>query len=152
MNWKLLTDGSEIDLVNYVKEYIKVHRDTKIFIGTDSQNKGANTWYAAVILLYREGKGAHVLYSRIKHPRIKDMFAKLLKEVHYSIEVGEELRNAGINNVLTIDIDFNVDKRYESNKLLMSALGWCKGLGFETRHKPDASAASYAADMIVKKK
>lgn len=152
MVWKVLSTGSEIDLVSYVKGYIKDKPKTQIFIGTDSQTKGPNTWYAIVIVLYTEGKGGHVVYTRIKHPRIKDIFNKLFKEVHYSIEVAELLRDSGIANVLTIDLDFNLDKKYKSNALLTSSLGWCAGLGFETRCKPYASAASYAADMIVKKK
>jgi len=151
MEWKNLSDNSKIDLVTYVGDYVRLKPNTKIFIGTDSQNKGRNTWYALIVMLYEPGKGAHVLYARERHDRINDMFTKLFKEVDYSIQIAEMIRDSGVASILTIDIDFNVDKKYKSNALLLSALGWCAGLGFETRSKPEAYAASYAADMLVKK-
>lgn len=150
MVWKLLYDKSEVDLISYVKDYIASHRDVQIFIGTDSQNKSSTSHYAMVIVLYNQGKGGHVLYSKQIIPRIKDRIQRLLKEVELSIEVAGLLREAGISRTLTIDLDLNPDNKYMSNKILTSALGWCVSMGYEVRHKPDAWSASYASDRLVK--
>ena len=66
MVYKKLYSAEEVDLNDYIKEYMNVNENVDILIGCDSQNIGANTIYAIVVALYREGKGAHVLYRRWK--------------------------------------------------------------------------------------
>ena len=150
MKWKLLYDKREIDLISYVKSYLATNDNIQIFIGTDSQNRRGTTHFAFVIVLYKEGKGGHVLYSRKVVTRMRDMVERLLKEVEYSINIADELKNSGIDRILTIDLDLNEDKLYKSNKVLTSALGWCKGMGYEVRIKPMALASSYCADRLAK--
>src|SRR5690606_29387605 len=115
---------SDVDLIDYIKNYITSHEDVQIFIGTDSQNKSSTSHYAMVIVLYNQGKGGHVLYTKQIIPKVKDRIQRLLKEVELSIEVAGMLREAGISRTLTIDLDLNPDNKYLSNKILTSALGW----------------------------
>ncbi len=149
--WKDLHDSQGIDLVSYVKNYLLEKPKTQLFIGTDSQSKGSKTYYALVVVLYNERKGGKVLYSKLHVPVIKDKFTKLWAEIEMSLAVAKDLNDAGIaKSLLTIDLDYNTDAKHFSNKLLLSALGWAKGLGYECRSKPFAMAASYAADKLVK--
>ena len=151
MVWRDLGNKQEIDLIKYIKDYLIEKPETQLFIGTDSQRKGKRVAYATVIVLYNDRKGGKVLYSKMFTPPIKDNFQRLFKEIELSLEIGVELINSGIEQkLMSIDLDYNEDKKYYSNKLLMSALGWAKSLGFKCRAKPESVAASYASDKLVK--
>jgi predicted RNase H-related nuclease YkuK (DUF458 family) len=156
--FKRLRDHEKINLLDYVKTYIKENPETELLIGTDSQNHRKNTTYAIVIALYKPGKGAHALYSRWDEPRY--IFGKpgeaekmrLLAEVGYSIEIAEALRNQIGLKAKYIDIDINPDKRYASNVALTEALGYVRGMGYEPRWKRSERSPmiTYAADNLVK--
>lgn len=140
---------TEIDLVDYIQNYLKEKPDTQIFIGSDSQVRGRLTKYAYVIVLYTERKGGHVLYAKETITKI-DWFSRLMREVNESIKLAQLLTEGGISKPITIDIDLNPDPKWRSNSVLRSVLGWSEGMGYATRYKPNALAASYAADHLVK--
>lgn len=154
--FKTLKERKQVDLIPYIQEYIKEYPETQVLIGVDSQNKRRNTYFALVIGLYRPGKGAHVLYCKIEIPRIRETSNRLMQEVWYSIEVAEEIKQKSGIKAKTIDIDINDDEEFESNKVLRSALGLVKGMGYEVRfksktyHASDTPMMCYAADNLVK--
>lgn len=150
MQWKDLSTHKVVNLVEYVRQYMVEKPGTKIYIGTDSQNRRDKTDFAIVVVLHYLNRGAKVLYVKTTEPKIRDRFTRLLKEVQYSLEIAAVLREGGLDMPLTIDIDLNPDPLYKSNDVLTSALGWVVGMGFECRNKPYALAASYAADRLVK--
>jgi predicted RNase H-related nuclease YkuK (DUF458 family) len=151
MKWKDLSNEKEIDLAEYVRQYLIEKPNTQLFIGTDSQSKGSKTYYALVVVLYNEKKGGKVLFTKFFVPVIKDKWSKLWKEVELSLDVAAILHDSGIRkSLLTIDLDYNTDEKYYSNTLLTSAVGFAKGMGYECRSKPDSPAASNVADMLVK--
>lgn len=152
--FKNLGNRTEVDLVPYMKEKIvertklmKGTNDVSIYIGCDSQNIGVNTVYGLVVVLHYGNNGGNVLYSRMKVERIRDRFFRLWKEVEMSVEIAQCLEAEGLR-AKYIDIDINPDPRYQSNKVLRSALGLIEASGFEARCKPDALAASSIADYI----
>lgn len=151
MTWKDLSNHTQIDMVAFVKNYLKEKPEIKLFIGCDSQNRGQFTHYALVVVLYTEGKGGKVIYCREKLPLIQDNFTKLYKEIEYSLQVAGDLNDNGIDKtLLTIDLDYNDDAKYFSNRVLIAAMGWATGMGYACRKKPFAASASHVADMIVK--
>lgn len=148
--FKTLSQSKEIQLIDYLSNYIIDNPETEILIGCDSQNRGRDTIYAIVIGLYKPGKGAHVLYSRFTTLREKDNVGRLLNEVWFSVEVAEEiLKELGIR-ATTIDIDINPDPKYRSNQALASAVGIVTGIGYKVRHKGNSPIMTYAADNLVK--
>lgn len=148
--FKTLNQKKDVELINYVREYIKQFPETEILIGCDSQNRKQYTIYAVVIGLYKPGKGAHVLYSRFVTPRVKDNSVRLLNEVWFSVEVAEELKNELNIKPTWIDIDLNPDPKYKSNSALASAVGVVTGMGYKVRHKGECPMMTYAADSLVK--
>ena len=145
-----LTNGQYIDLIPYLKMKLAEADNIKMYVGTDSQNIGRNTVYATVIVLHYGNSGGHVVYSKMKVPRINDKFTKLWNEVQDSVELAQYLEANGIEKPAYIDLDFNPDPKYHSNTILRSALGYVESLGFKPRCKPDAVSASYIADKICK--
>ena len=145
-----LTNGQYVDLIPYLKEKLSEADNIKLYIGSDSQNIANNTIYAMVIVLHYGNNGGHVIYSKIKVPRIKDRFVKLWNEVEDSVQLAKYLEENGIQKPEYIDVDFNPDPRYQSNTVLRSALGYVEAMGYKPRCKPYAIAASYVADKICK--
>jgi predicted RNase H-related nuclease YkuK (DUF458 family) len=145
--FKRLADHQYVDLVPYLES--KMTDDVKIYIGADSQNIGEKTHYATVIVLHYGNSGGHVLYNKEAVPRVRDSFARLWKEVEYSIEVAMYLSDQGLPRATYIDLDLNPDPRYQSNTVLRAAMGYVESLGFKPRIKPNAAAASCCADHLL---
>ena len=71
------------------------------------------------------------------------------KETELSIQIAQELKsNKKIS--LEIDMDYNEDNRFYSNKLVSVAKGWANSLGFKVNIKPYRQIATSAADYLSK--
>ena len=55
MVYKKLYSGIEVELNEYIKEYMDLNDEVEILIGCDSQNQGEKTTYAIVVALYKPG-------------------------------------------------------------------------------------------------
>ena len=135
MVYRKLSDRSQVDLVEYIKNYLTEHNDVEILIGCDSQNTTSQTTYAIVVALYHKGKGGHVLYKKWSTPKERVRQTRLLSEVWYSIETAELLRNSGVPKPKWIDVDLNPDPRYKSNEVFRQAVGMVEGMGYAVRYK-----------------
>ena len=120
----------------------------KIYLGCDSQNKAIKTVYATTLVFHVASAGCHVIYKKEEVPIIKDMWTRLWKEAEKSVEVAVYLREYGIE-IDTIDLDYNINPKYGSNKLVSAAVGYVESLGFKARCKPELLPGCYAADGIV---
>lgn len=139
------TNGEYVDVVKHTIDILKECPYVDIHIGTDSQNVGLNTIYS-ICIAYRYGtRGVHYIYNRFKLPRIDDKWTKLWKEAEYSIEVAQWLSEK-ISVDIQIDLDYNNDKKYFSNKLIQAAKGWANALGYKVNVKPNIQIATRAAD------
>ena len=138
------------NVVEYVKEYLKTHKEDEILIGCDSQPHGKKTVYVTVVALYTPGKGAHIIFSREKTPLERDIAKKLITEVWKSIEIAEYLRENGVPKAKFIDIDLNPDPKYGSNKTLRQAIGLVEGMGYKARWKHHGAMVTATADHVVR--
>lgn len=169
-------DGIEIENVpEYIRSYFKARKNEnvydsfEIFIGTDSQRvrRGRLTLYASVICLYTVGRGAHIIFTRTKRndlaPTIKKtrkekgsdpaLFQKLWWEVEYTLQIANYLKDNGIFTdcgIAQVHLDLSSSEKEGSNIVYKSAIGYVESQGFNPRYKPNAVAASYAADMCVR--
>ena len=148
--YKTLVGNKEVDVLEYVREYMAQKPDTEIMIGCDSQNRKRATVYALVLAMYTPGKGAHVLYDRFTTKREREGATRLMNEVWHSINLANELLESGLPRAKYIDVDLNPDPKYKSNEVLRAAVGWAEGLGYQVRHKGDSPMMTYAADHLVK--
>ena len=135
---------------DYIKKYINTHKDTQIIIGTDSQNKNKNTVYSTVIVLYTPGHGGHCLFRRWKTPKERVRQVRLLREVEESINIANELVQAGCPRPEYIDLDINPNPKYKSNEVYQTARGWVESMGYEVRFKTLAPLVTTVADWLVK--
>lgn len=149
--FRIMNTKIEIELLSYIKELTKLNPGLKLYIGTDSQNSGIKTVYASVIV-FHDGAGGHVIYNKEEVPIVRDRFTKLWLEVERSIGLATYLKNNGVSCIDYIDLDYNPNPKFWSNRVLDSAIGYVRASGFEARYKPHAPFATIVADKICKVK
>jgi predicted RNase H-related nuclease YkuK (DUF458 family) len=173
MKWIRNNKPIEENLVDYLEklfdEQMEKNRMMKVSIGTDSQKiKGTLYKFATVILISTSedlggnvivGRGGMIIASTYSHDFMKKdsdgrkrdkelVNERMVFEVGKSIEVATEI--AELLDVyeipLEIHADINPNPKHDSNKALQSAVGYILGMGYEFKIKPEAWAASTAAD------
>lgn len=168
--------GEQIeDLRLYLQKLVTDNPSLHICVGCDSKQMRGSTLYVVAITihspLYRNG--AHVIFARLRVNKERDDFSRLWKEAEYLVKVAEYAHDAlqevgyvrkklnqtggsmvecndGYFKLVELHVDYNEKSRYLSNKVYNAAIPWLKGLGFKTSGKPDAYAATCAADLKCK--
>ena len=147
--FRKIIDEKEFELSNYVLKYLDncSNKSIKIHVGCDSQNISKYTNYATTVLFHIGNTGCHFLYHKEKLPKIDDMWTKLWGETTRSVDVANYLKNHDIK-VDSIDLDFNSNEFYKSNKLVSASVGFVESMGFKANIKPSILPAISAADMM----
>ena len=141
--------GQILDPLSYTLQIINNCPDVEIHIGTDSYSESDNTRYITAIAYRYKEAGVHYIHSKFNVPKINDIWTRLWKETELSLEIAQKLRHHPKVN-LEIDMDYNEDKRFFSNKLVPVAKGWANSLGFKVNIKPYRQIATSAADYLSK--
>lgn len=142
-------DGTKVDIVKHTLEILEECPHAVIHVGCDSQNSALITKYS-IVIAYRFGsRGVHYIYKNFTVDRINDKFTRLLKESEYSIEIAQWISEK-IKVEIQIDLDYNSNDKFFSNKLIPMAKGWANSLGFKVNVKPNEQVASRAADYQCK--
>lgn len=155
--WKTLA-GEEVDLRSAIEAELRAYPNAEVTIASDSQQRGQHTEYVTVVTLIRPGKGGRVLFNRELISRVRELRERLWKETWRSTELAMELTETpdiGTRMEIPIDaihIDANVDPKHKSSKYVEELVGLVVGQGFKAVVKPEAWAASHAADHAVKHK
>ncbi len=163
--FKTTRDEEIDDVIQYIKNRLKndeLQSDYKIYVGCDSlpTRRGTAT-YSTVIVLYRVGKGAQILFSRERNIKVhgttkrERMKHRMWEEIYRAVDVALLLTDSDLfDNKQIIDfqvhIDVNPNEDYESNLIYKEAMGYLNSLGFDAYAKPEAMAASYAGDTICR--
>lgn len=141
-------DGSPVHLLEHVRSAVQDDPRLEVLVGSDSQNRSGHTIYTTTVVLRYHRNGAHVLFHREKHTRIRDLWTRLWGEVERSVAVAHLLSNEGGIRVSRIDMDLNSDPRHGSNRLHTTAVGYVRAQGYETRTKPELLIATWAANVL----
>jgi predicted RNase H-related nuclease YkuK (DUF458 family) len=75
------------------------------------------------------------------------MWTKLWGETTRSVNIANYLKEKGIK-IDSIDLDFNSDENFKSNKLVSASVGFVESMGFKANVKPAILPAISAADMM----
>ena len=154
--WRRL-DGTKIEIpISDAVENSLIHErelgnQIKVFIGTDSQVRGAETEFATVIVLLRKGRGGFMFINNDRTTQKMSLKERMLIEVHRSIEIAYHLCNLfdKYKTDLEVHADINTNPRFGSNAALSEAMGYIVSMGFTFKAKPDATAASCCANKVV---
>jgi len=160
--WKTLS-GQEVDLRSAIELELRDFPHAQVIVACDSQQVKAVTEYVTVVVLHKTtgdgpGRGGRVFFCRERIPRVNVLRERLWKEVWRSVELAMELSSnpeVGTHvpiNVSAVHIDANTDPAHKSSKYVEELVGLVMGQGFNAVIKPEAFAASHAADHAVKHK
>lgn len=165
MKW--IRNGKIIDepIIDYLEKILQEELDKgytlKVSIGTDSQKVSKGEYkFATVILISTSedlggvvvGRGGMIIsttfFYTFKNTDKELVNERMVFEVGKSIEIAYEI--APLLDLyeipLEIHADINPDPAHDSNKALQQAVGYILGMGYEFKIKPNAWAASTAAD------
>jgi len=150
------------DELEEVKEYLATcPKDSKVYLGCDSlKYKKGGTWFAryttVLVVHISNSKGCKVFgYSTRERdydqtpskPRMR-LMNEVYKVAECYLALAEELEAFEIE----MHLDVNPDEAHGSNIVFKEAVGYILGMtGMEPKVKPEAFAASYAADQGVRR-
>jgi len=146
--FKTMNDHTPVQLLEYVSGSVEKNSNLKIYVGTDSQNYKNSTVYVSTVVLRYERNGAQVLYERERVDKITDRWTRLWNELQRSIDLAGYLREQGGVTIEQIDLDYNSDPQYFSNKLFSAAVGYVQAMGYVPKTKPNMLMATWAANVL----
>jgi len=150
-------DNKELEKV---KEYLE-KTPGRVYLGCDSiKFKKHNQWYArytTVLVVHIENSKGGKIFGHTELERDFDQKRdkprmRLMNEVYKVTQLYDALEDLLIDRDVEIHLDINPDERHASNTVIREAVGYVMGMtGIKAKVKPEAFAASYAADAGVRK-
>jgi len=146
--------------IDEVREYIaNSSESTSIYIGADSERyRGRdNQWYAdytVAVVIHIDGSRGCKVFGDIVTERDYDKrhdrpAYRLMNEVYKASAMYLELFEAIGDRHVEVHLDINPDELHGSSCVIQQATGYIRGMcGFAPKVKPEAFAASYAADRL----
>ena len=146
--------------IDEVRDFIQNTSDlTCIYIGADSERyRGKdNHWYAdytVAIVIHIDGSRGCKVFGQVSTERDYDKrhdrpAYRLMNEVYKASAMYLELFEAIGDRHVEVHLDINPDELHGSSCVIQQATGYIRGMcGFAPKVKPEAFAASYAADRL----
>ena len=145
--------------INQVAEFIRAQTpETKIYLGCDSERIKINgEWwadYVLAIVVHINGNNGCKLFGEVQRERDWDSKKdrprmRLMTEVYKIAELYLKLQDVLEDRIVEVHLDINPDEHYGSSCVISQAVGYIKGVcNVVPFVKPDAFAASYAADRF----
>ena len=142
-------NGNIIDHIDHTREILKKNPFVEVHVGTDSQSLAKKTQYITVIAYRYGNRGVHYILKKSGVPKIKDLWTRLWKETELSIDIAENIKKS-LNITPEIDLDYNENENFKSNKLVNASKGLANSLGYKVNIKPHIQIATRAADYHCK--
>ena len=145
--------------IEKVAEFIKAQTpETKIYLGCDSERLRIDgRWYADYVLaivVHINGNNGCKLFGEVQREPVWDAkpgkpSQRLMTEVYKVSELYLKLAEVLEGRHVEVHLDINPDEHYGSSCVISQAIGYIKGTcNVIPFVKPDAFAASYAADRF----
>jgi predicted RNase H-related nuclease YkuK (DUF458 family) len=142
-----------------IKKFIEAQTpETKIYLGCDSDCvREAGVWYAdytLAVVVHINGNNGCKLFGEVQRERIWDVSnskpaLRLMTEVYKVSELYLKLAEVLGDREVQVHLDINPDDQHGSSCVIQQAVGYIKGVcNVIPFVKPDAFAASYAADRL----
>jgi predicted RNase H-related nuclease YkuK (DUF458 family) len=145
--WKDYDGKATVSIDDFIKKNLR--DDSYFMIGSDSQNysKKGICKFTTVLIAYRLYKGGSVIIHRDKVPYVPNLRQRLYLEAMRSLEAAYHVNTlVPSKNVIEIHLDVNPSTDFKSGLYKDELIGMIAGQGYRCLIKPDAWAASGAAD------
>jgi predicted RNase H-related nuclease YkuK (DUF458 family) len=158
MDWYTI-NKEKIDLFAELSKY-KSKANVLVHIGTDAQAKGhVKADFVTVVCVHaldvNRTTTSRVFYWKDKNVATHSLWEKLYGETERSLRIAVQLSDEfgdSFRDRILVHVDANPNPTYKSSNYVKQLAGMVMGYGFNHILKPDAWAASHAADHIVKNK
>ena len=145
--------------INKVAEFIKAQSpETKIYLGCDSERiRVDGVWhadYVLAIVVHINSNNGCKLFGEVQRERDYDQkysrpSTRLMTEVYKVSELYLKLEEVLEGREVEVHLDINPNEQHGSSCVISQAIGYIKGVcNVVPFVKPDAFAASYAADRF----
>ena len=146
--------------IDEVREFIRNSSETScVYIGADSERyRGRdNQWYAdytVAIVVHLDGSRGCKVFGQVSTERDYDKkhdrpSFRLMNEVYRASQMYLDLFEDIGDRHCEVHLDINPDEMHGSSCVIQQATGYIRGMcGFAPKVKPEAFAASYAADRL----
>ena len=145
--------------IDHVAAYIRSQTpETKIYLGCDSERLRVDgVWYAdyvVAIVIHINGNNGCKLFGEVQRERDYDQKysrprQRLMTEVYKVSELYLKLAEVLEGREVEVHLDINPDEEHGSSCVISEAIGYIRGVcNVIPFVKPDAFAASYAADRF----
>lgn len=157
-NYSEINQMKKFDL-DEVREFISNSSETtRVYIGADSERyrRGGQWWadYTVAVVIHRDGSKGCKVFGKSETERDFDQKKdrpsyRLMNEVYKAAEVYMQLAESIGDRHVEVHLDINPDVMHGSSCVVQQAIGYIRGTcNMVPRIKPDAFAASYAADRL----
>ena len=133
---------------------------TRVYLGADSIRYKANNqgWaeYTVAVVIHINGNNGCKIFGEITSERDYDQrhdrpSLRLMNEVYKVSEMFQRLAPVLVGKPVEIHLDINPNEMHGSSCVIQQAIGYIRGTcNVIPMVKPDAFAASYAADRIAR--
>ncbi|WP_461832368.1 ribonuclease H-like YkuK family protein [Aquifex sp.] len=139
--------------IEEVREFIKkTDKDTAVYVGCDSRQLRDKTVFVTVIVVHLSSKhGAKVFWKVDKTKKIISLRQRLMEEVNRAVYHALLISDVIEERHFEVHLDINPDENTASSVIVKEAVGYVLAQGLKPVLKPDAIAASCAADYITEK-
>jgi predicted RNase H-related nuclease YkuK (DUF458 family) len=145
--------------IDVVKDFIEAQSpETKVYLGVDSERlKIDGVWhadYCLAIVIHIDGKHGCKVFGEVIRERDWDNkpdrpIQRLMTETYKIAELFLKLEDVLVGRDFQIHLDLNKSEEHGSSCAVQQAIGYIRGVCNVTPHiKPDAPAASFAADRL----
>ncbi len=142
-----------------IKAYISMQPQTSnIYIGVDSERyKDKGKWvadYTIAIIIHHNGNNGGKIFGWVEtdldfDPKLNKPMMRMMNEVYHAADTYLKLADILEDRHCEIHLDIATNELHGSNCAMHQAIGYIKGVcGKTPKLKPDAFAASYAADRL----
>ena len=158
MEWRTMT-RKKVDIFEELHQYLDMP-NLIVHIGTDAQATGATKAdFVTVICVHavdvNRTTTSRVYYWKDKRVNFHSLWEKLYGETERSLRVAVEISDEfgdALRDKILVHVDANPNPTFQSSNYVKQLAGMVMGYGFKHILKPNAWAASHAADHIVKGK
>ena len=150
----------DINITECCEEIEASSLESSVYIGADSKTfKRGNDRFVAfctTVILHKDSKHGGKIFKDIKIERdfgeSNTPRMRLMNEVYKVIDIASQIVDSVGERHFEVHLDVNPDPKYKSNSAVKEACGMVLGtFGFEAKIKPEAWAASAAADRFAVK-
>jgi len=150
--------SKEFDIEEVKRFILQSSASSNIYIGADSERyRRGDDWYAdytVAIVVHLDGSRGCKVFGQVSTERDYDKkhnrpAYRLMNEVYKASAMYIDLFESIGERHCEVHLDINPDEMHGSSCVIHQATGYIRGMcGFAPKVKPEAFAASYAADRL----